>query len=72
MGALTFVQRADSALRLNVHFHTLALDVVRIQDEEVELKFRELDEPSTEDVVQVAAWTHASRLRVLKRHGRCR
>jgi hypothetical protein len=26
LGALTFVQRADSALQLNVRFHTLALD----------------------------------------------
>jgi hypothetical protein len=64
------VQRADSALRLNVHFHTLALDGVYVRDEEGELQFRELGEPSTEEVVQVAAWTHASLLRVLKRHGR--
>jgi hypothetical protein len=69
-GALTFVQRADSALRLNVHFHTLALDGVYARDEEGELEFRELSEPTTEDVAQVAAWTHASLLRVLKRHGR--
>ncbi|MFT7579094.1 MAG: hypothetical protein ACI9MR_000756 [Myxococcota bacterium] len=70
IGALTFVQQADSALRLNVHFHTLALDGVYVRDEEGELKFRELGEPSTEDVAQVAAWTHASPLRVLQRNGR--
>ena len=70
IGALTFVQRADSALRLNVHFHTLALDGVYVRDEEGELGFRALGEPTTEDVAQVAAWTHASLLRVLKRHGR--
>jgi hypothetical protein len=28
IGAVTFVQRCDSSLRLNVHFHTLALDGV--------------------------------------------
>ena len=70
IGALTFVQRADSALRLNVHFHTLALDGVYVRDEEGELQFREFGEPTTEDVAQVASWTHASLLRVLKRHGR--
>ena len=34
-GAVTFVQRADGALRLNVHFHTLALDGVYVRDEQV-------------------------------------
>ncbi|MFT5358267.1 MAG: hypothetical protein ACI9KE_005505 [Polyangiales bacterium] len=70
VGALTFVQRDDSALRLNVHFHTLALDGVYVRDEEGELQFRALGAPMTEDVGQVAAWTHASLLQVLKRHGR--
>jgi hypothetical protein len=69
-GALTFVQRADSPLRLNVHFHTLALDGVYVRDEEGELRFRELGAPRTEDAAQVETWTHASLLRVLKRHGR--
>ncbi|MFT5359049.1 MAG: hypothetical protein ACI9KE_006292 [Polyangiales bacterium] len=70
IGALTFVQRADSALRLNVHFHTLALDGAIVRDEEGELQFRALGAPTTEEVAQVATWTHASLLRVLKRHGR--
>ena len=70
IGALTFVQRADSALRLNVHFHTLALDGVYVRDEEGELQFRELGEPTPEEVAQVAVWTHASLVRVLKRYGR--
>lgn len=70
VGALTFVQRADSSLRLNVHFHTLALDGVYVRDEEGSLQFFVLSAPSTEDVAQVAAWTHAAMLRVLERHGR--
>ncbi|MCP5041160.1 MAG: hypothetical protein GY944_09015 [bacterium] len=70
IGAITFVQRADSALRLNVHFHTLALDGVYVRDEERRLQFCMLSEPRAEDVAQVAAWTHASLLRVLERHGR--
>ncbi|MDH3285819.1 MAG: transposase [Acidobacteriota bacterium] len=70
VGAVTFVQRADSALRLNVHFHTLALDGVYVRDEDRQLQFCALSAPSTQDVAQVAAWTHASLLRVLERHGR--
>jgi len=70
VGAVTFVQRADSALRLNVHFHTLALDGVYVRDEQGELQFHPLPEPTGEEVAQVAAWTHEALLRVLARHGR--
>ena len=36
VGALTFVQRGDSALRLNVHFHVMALDGVYVRGEDGE------------------------------------
>ncbi len=55
---------------LNVHFHTLALDGVYVRDDEGILQFCMLSTPSTQDVAQVATWTHASLLRVLERHGR--
>lgn len=55
--------------RLNVHFHTLALDGAIARDNAGRLQFHEFGEPTAEDVAQVAAWTHASLLRVLKRHG---
>ncbi len=32
-GAVTFIQRADSSLRLNVHYHSLVLDGVYVEDE---------------------------------------
>jgi hypothetical protein len=70
VGAVTFVQRSDSALRLNPHFHTLALDGVYVRDEHGELRFHDLGEPSADDVQEVAAWTHARLIRVLERHGR--
>jgi hypothetical protein len=70
VGAVTFVQRADSSLRLNVHFHTLALDGVYVRDEDGELQFHDLAEPSAADVRELAAWTHAALLRALERHGR--
>ncbi len=70
VGAVTFVQRSDSALRLNVHFHTLALDGVYVRSEAGPLDFHRLGEPTRADVERVAAWTHAGLLRVLARHGR--
>ncbi len=69
-GAVTFIQRGDSALRLNVHLHTLALDGVYVRDEEGELRFHLLPPPSWEEVEQVAAWTYEKIRRALVYHGR--
>jgi hypothetical protein len=38
-GSVTFVQRADSAPRLNVHAHTLSLDGVYVRAESGQLQF---------------------------------
>ena len=70
IGAVTFVQRCDSSLRLNVHFHTLALDGVYVRDESGALRFHRLPDPTHEEVVQVATWVHERLARVLERHGR--
>ena len=70
VGAITFVQRSDSSLRVNPHFHTLALDGVYVRDEHGELTFHALSTPTAEEVAQVAAWTHAGIVRALERHGR--
>ncbi len=70
VSAVTFIQRVDSALRINPHFHTIALDGAYVRDGEGELVFHALPEPSGEEVAQVAEWTHASLVRVLARHGR--
>jgi hypothetical protein len=56
-GAVTFVQRFDSALRLNVHFHSLVLDGVYVQGEAGALEFRELPAPTPDDVLEVARRT---------------
>ncbi|WP_181197928.1 transposase, partial [Enhygromyxa salina] len=58
-GAITFIQRADSSLRLNVHFHCLVLDGVYVRDDEGELRFHSLGAPTHEEVTEVARWTHA-------------
>jgi hypothetical protein len=69
-GAVTFIQRSDSSLRLNVHYHTLALDGVYVKDEAGELHFHDLGDPTPEEIAQVATWTHARLVQVLERHGR--
>jgi hypothetical protein len=69
-GALTFIQRGDSSLRLNVHFHCLVLDGVYVREPGGQLPFHALPRPTPEDVVQVARWTHEGIARVLARHGR--
>jgi len=70
VGAVTVVQRSDSALRLNVHFHTLAADGVWVRDGDGGVRFRELPPPTADDVAEVASRTHQKLLRVLARHGR--
>ena len=70
VGAITFVQRSDASLRLNVHFHTMALDGVYVREPSGALAFHALDAPTFEQGQQVAAWTHAGIERVLRAHGR--
>jgi hypothetical protein len=67
---LAFIQRADSSLRLNVHFHCLALDGVYVRDADGHLRFHTLPRPTPEDVATVARWTHEGIARVLARLGR--
>ncbi len=65
-GSVTFVQRFDSAVRLNVHFHMLALDGVYIRDEDSgSLTFYALPEPTTEDVARVAGWARDKILKLV-------
>jgi hypothetical protein len=65
-----FIQRFDSALRLNVHGHLLSLDGVYVRGPDGALVFHELVEPSAADVADVARRTAARLVRVLKKHGR--
>src|SRR5690606_34905035 len=54
---ITFIQRFDSALRLNVHFHSLFLDGAYIEQSDGSLEFCELAEPTPEQVADVARRT---------------
>ncbi|MCP5043804.1 MAG: hypothetical protein GY944_22475, partial [bacterium] len=72
-GALVAVQRTDSALRLNVHFHALVLDGVHRHqgdDPQAPLEFLELDAPTHADIAEVAARTAVRVERILHAHGR--
>ena len=69
-GAVTFVQRFDSALRLHPHAHTLVLDGVYVRDGDGVLEFHALPEPTVAEVTSVAAATAARIERVLQAHGR--
>jgi len=70
-GAVTFVQRADSALRLNVHAHTLALDGVYLAgDEGAAPRFLPLSEPTKQDVQELAERSATRIERVLRKTGR--
>jgi hypothetical protein len=69
-GAVTFIQRADSSLRLNVHFHCLVLDGVYVRGPAGPLHFHALPRPTLEQVAEVARWTHEAIARVLARRGR--
>jgi hypothetical protein len=70
-GSVLFIQRFDSALRLNVHAHLLQLDGVYVRDpQEGALVFHELPEPSAAEVLEVAERTAKRLVQVLERHGR--
>jgi hypothetical protein len=52
-GSVTAIQRAGSALNLNIHFHTLALDGVFREDDDGSLRFHSAGAPSDADVARV-------------------
>ena len=73
-GSVTFVQRVDSALRLNVHAHVLSLDGVYLRQGSRSapeaLSWLSLAEPTTVDVQALTERTAARVERVLRSHGR--
>ena len=68
-GAVSFVQRFGDALRLNVHFHTLALDGIYLVHEKGEVVFRHVAPPSDAEVASVADRVHLRVARLLERRG---
>jgi Putative transposase/Transposase zinc-binding domain len=68
-GAVTFVQRFGDALNLNVHFHSLALDGIYVEDEEGNLALRHVARPSDAEVARVTERIRRRVARILKRRG---
>ncbi len=64
------IQRFDSALRMNVHFHSLFLAGAFVRGEDGELEFHELDEPSPEQAAEVAERTAKRVAKLLEKEGR--
>jgi hypothetical protein len=70
-GAVTLVQRFDSALRLNLHPHTLAIDGVYVQEHDSDkLVFHPLPEPTTAQVTELAGRIAERVEKVMRKHGR--
>ncbi len=68
-GSVVFVQRFDSALRLNLHFHALFLDGVFAPGSEG-MVFRPLPRPTDEDIARLTGQVHDRVLRFLGRRGK--
>jgi len=69
-GAIAAVQRTDSAIRLNVHFHVLALDGVTVRDAKDALIFHTLPAPTRSEVADIARRTAQRIEKILRANGR--
>ncbi|MBK9261450.1 MAG: transposase [Polyangiaceae bacterium] len=64
-------ERFDSAVRFNVHFHSLALDGVYVQSADgAGLRFPRLPKPTEEEVYEVAERTVKRVVAILEKKGR--
>ena len=68
-GAVIFVQRFGSDLRLNLHFHALVLDGVYSESEHRELAFLQGRAPEPDDLRAISARIHRRLARVFEREG---
>ena len=62
-GAVSFIQRFDSALRLNLHIHSLVIDGVYAADDDDQPQFQVLPAPDDEEIAQL---TEALAVRIRK------
>lgn len=68
-GAVTAIQRFGSALQLNVHLHTLAVQGVFVEDGDGRLRFVPSPAPTDRDVARLLASIRDRVVRLAKRHG---
>ena len=68
-GTVTAIQRFASGLRLNVHFHTAALDGVFVEPPNGELRFVAAQAPTDQQVAELLTTVRRRILRLLERRG---
>jgi len=68
-GAVSFLQRFGSAINLNCHVHTLALDGVYEVSEDGPTRFHPLPPPDDEEVGRVVVGVAHKLAKLLKKHG---
>lgn len=69
-GSLTFIQRAGSALNLNVHFHSLVLDGIYVHRAwNAPLRFVALPSPANADIEATLCRVKKRIIKILARHG---
>jgi len=68
-GAVTFVQRFNSALGLNVHFHLVAMDGIYAASADGQPEFHELPPPEDGEVLQVTTRIAVRVLGLIERRG---
>lgn len=68
-GAVTFIQRFDSALGLNLHMHALVIDGIYAADEEGNPQFQVLLAPDTGEIEQLAESLAKRIAKFLQRQG---
>ncbi|MEZ4271735.1 MAG: transposase [Myxococcota bacterium] len=70
-GSVTFIQRADSGLKLNLHFHALVMDGVYVQEDDLlsPPTFYAMPEPTNEAIAHVAVDVRRKVLKFLEEQG---
>jgi Putative transposase/Transposase zinc-binding domain len=68
-GTVTAIQRFGSALNLNVHLHTLAVDGVFAPDAQGEMRFVPATPPTAPEIARLVAAIATRVARLLRRHG---
>ena len=68
-GAVSFIQRFDSALRLNLHIHMLAFDGIYAADENEHPQFQALLAPDNDEIARRTATLAQRMTRLLDRRG---
>jgi hypothetical protein len=68
-GAVSFIQRFDSALRLNPHIHMVAFDGIYAADEHDRPHFQAVLAPETDEIVRVTASLAQRIIKLVARRG---